>query len=60
MFTKHEMAQCMLWFDEFQSATTVQRKYRAKYKTKKSPHANSIKKWYVNFKTDGVRSQDRS
>ena len=54
MFTKREMAECVLWYDQSNSATAVQRKYRSKYKTKKSPHVKSIKKWHMNFKADGV------
>ena len=44
----------MILFDPLNSATAVISKYLSKYETNKSPHVGSIRKWLVNFKTDGL------
>lgn len=54
VYTDQEKAQCVLWFIEYQSTTTVQTQFRARYgRHRRAPDRKSIKEWVTKFENDG-------
>lgn len=52
MFTNQEKAQCVLWYHETRSSTTVQRHFQTTF-GRNPPDVKSIKAWYEKFKNTG-------
>jgi len=52
MLTIQQKAQCVLWYHEFKSPTSVQRKFRSEFGEDR-PHTNSIKRWFKKFMETG-------
>ena len=48
MSSNQEKAQCVIWFAESKSVTTVRRNYRRQYH-KDPPSENSVRAWYRTF-----------
>ena len=54
MFSSQEKADCILWLQEHNSPTVVQRKFRTKYgRNKTAPTRRAIKIWHANFRETG-------
>ncbi|KFM61202.1 hypothetical protein X975_03155, partial [Stegodyphus mimosarum] len=52
MLTNQEKAQCVLWYHETRSSTTVQRHFQTIF-GRNPPDVKSIKAWYEKFKNTG-------
>lgn len=61
MLTVQQKAQCVLWLQEFKSATLVRRELRRVYGIKKGPALTSITNWRVRFlETGSINDRPRS
>jgi hypothetical protein len=61
MFSLQQKAQCVLWYERFQSAIRVNREYQCVYHVhpNASPSKQNIKKWHTKFNENGNVGQKK-